>query len=73
MAQEMFQNQQIKKKTYLGWLSIIAAFVLVPKGTIAGVILATIALFNKDHNHTLPIIGLIFSGAILLIMLYVFI
>ena len=69
----MSQNQQIKKKTYLGWLSIIAAFILVPKGTIVSIILAAIALLNRDHNHTLPIIGLIFSGTILLIMLYVLI
>lgn len=63
---------QIKKKTYLGWLSVIAAFVLVPKGTIVSIILAIIALTKKDHNHSLPIIGLIFSGAILLIALYAF-
>ncbi len=54
-----------KKSTKIGWLSIVAAFVLPPWGALVGVFLACIALESHTDDHLLPKIGLVFSGSIL--------
>ncbi|MDO8499752.1 MAG: hypothetical protein Q7S66_03775 [bacterium] len=56
----------VKKKSYLGWISLVLVFV-VPKGTVLGIILAIYILTKKEHDHTIPKISLIFALSILLI------
>ena len=61
--------KKAKKKIYLGWISLIAAFAFFPIGAIIGIILAVLALTQKDHDHTIPKVALLFAGAILLIFI----
>ncbi len=60
-------TQTVRKKQYLGWLSIISA---LPYPGL-GIILAIVALCLKNHDHTLPKIALVFASAWFLILFVV--
>ena len=59
-----------KKKDYLGWISLVVSFTFFPVGAFIGFILASLALTQKNHNHTIPKVSLVFAGILLLFFLF---
>lgn len=59
-----------KNKTYLGWLSLISAFIFVPYGAFVGIALAIVAFSRKDHDNTSAIAGFALSLAIILFLIW---
>lgn len=55
-----------QKRSYLGWMSFVVAFIVPPFGAMVAIVLASIALFKKDHDNTTATVGLIFGIAMLI-------
>ena len=67
---ESAKKPKEKKKNYLGWISLIVSFTFFPIGAVIGFILASLALAQKNHNHTIPKVSLVFAGVLLLFFLF---
>jgi len=60
------KKRKEKKSEYLGWISLIVSFMFFPVGAVIGIILASLSLTQKNHNHTIPKVSLFFAGSLLL-------
>ena len=67
---ESTKKPKEKKKEYLGWISLIVSFAFFPVGAAIGFILAFLALTQKNYDHTIPKISLIFASVFLLFFLF---
>ena len=66
-------ESKIKRKSYLGWLSLVSAFLFPPFGALVAIVLAIVSITKKDFENTVAWVGLIFGTAILLIAIVPFV
>lgn len=72
IQKEKEQKKQLMKQrdgaSYLGWIALLLA--LTGYGAPLAIFLAIYAIKSKKHNSTVAIIALVFSSALLLILLF---
>ncbi|OGL89228.1 hypothetical protein A3I45_01350 [Candidatus Uhrbacteria bacterium RIFCSPLOWO2_02_FULL_53_10] len=54
------------KRSDLGWISVVVAFVFPPVGAVVAIVLAGIALSKKNHDNTIATVGLIYGVAMMI-------